>query len=78
MTTQITVRLDDENVQFVDRLVQQGHAASRADVVDRALRTLRRRETAQRDAAIYAAAEEDPTLAAFAAHVSAHPVQIDD
>ena len=73
MTTQITVRLDDELVGFVDELVQQGEAPSRAAVVAQALRREQRRKIAERDAVILAAARGDTEmddLAKFAADVS--------
>jgi len=78
MTTQITVRLADESVAFVDQLVADGRAKSRADAVDRALRRERRWLSALRDAEIYARAEPDPELEAWAAHASARPSQLDD
>jgi Arc/MetJ-type ribon-helix-helix transcriptional regulator len=62
MTVQIAVRLDEELVAFVDEVVADGGAASRAQVVARALERERRRRIAARDAAIYAAgsdAEDD-------------------
>jgi Arc/MetJ-type ribon-helix-helix transcriptional regulator len=78
MTTQITVRLTEENVAFVDQLVADGKAKSRADVVDRALRRERRRQAALRDAEIYSNAASDPELEAWAAYANAHPPQLDD
>lgn len=62
MTTQITVRLPDDLVDFVDRLVADGQASSRAIVVARALERARRQEQAARDAAILARAEADDDL----------------
>ncbi len=56
MTIQIAVRLPDDIVAFVDEQVSSGAAPSRAAVVARALERERRREAAERDAAIYAAA----------------------
>jgi Arc/MetJ-type ribon-helix-helix transcriptional regulator len=55
MTIQIAVRLPDDIVAFVDEQVSSGAASSRAAVVARALEHERRREAAERDAAIYAA-----------------------
>jgi len=52
MSKQITVRLPDELVEFMDRLVDDNKAASRASVVARAMERERRRELAERDAAI--------------------------
>lgn len=62
MTTQVTVRLPDDLVDFVDRRVRDGKATSRAAVVAAALERERRRALAERDAAILAAsgsADED-------------------
>jgi Arc/MetJ-type ribon-helix-helix transcriptional regulator len=73
MTIQIAVRLDDELVGFVDDLVRQGDAPSRAAVVARALEREQRRKLAERDAAILAAARDDADmdkLADYAAGVS--------
>lgn len=55
MSKQITVRLPDELVEFMDRLVDDNKAASRASVVARAMERERRRELAEQDAAILAA-----------------------
>ena len=52
MTTQITVRLDDDLVRAVDALVAEGRARSRASVVELALERHLRRELAARDVAI--------------------------
>ncbi|MEX0658226.1 MAG: ribbon-helix-helix domain-containing protein [Egibacteraceae bacterium] len=62
MTTQITVRLPDDLVDFIDRLVTDGQASSRAVVVAQALARARRRERAARDAAILVRAEADDDL----------------
>lgn len=55
MSKQITVRLPDELVEFMDRLVDGNKASSRASVVARAMERERRRELAERDLAILAA-----------------------
>jgi Arc/MetJ-type ribon-helix-helix transcriptional regulator len=52
MTKQITVRLPDELVDFMDQLVAADKASSRASVVTRAMERERRRELAARDLAI--------------------------
>ena len=69
MTTQIAIRLPDEIVQFLDQLVAQGEAKSRAAAVMRALELDRRRRMAEHDAAIYAGSEDRDldSLAAWAA-----------
>ncbi|SNR31149.1 ribbon-helix-helix domain-containing protein [Blastococcus mobilis] len=59
MSTQIAVRLPDDLVRFIDQLVSEGKAASRAAVVGLALERERRRQVAARDAAILAAAGDD-------------------
>ncbi|MFG1812890.1 ribbon-helix-helix domain-containing protein [Kribbella sp. NPDC049174] len=52
MSKQITVRLPDELVDFMDQLVAADKASSRATVVARAMERERRRELAARDLAI--------------------------
>lgn len=52
MSKQITVRLPDELVEFMDNLVTEHRASSRASVVARAMERERRRELAARDLAI--------------------------
>lgn len=78
MTTQITVRLPDDLVQFTDMLVSAGQAGSRAEVVTSALTNERRRLAAERDAEIYAAAGEDPELAAFHTWAAANRPELGD
>jgi Arc/MetJ-type ribon-helix-helix transcriptional regulator len=73
MTRQLTVRLADDLVEFIDRKVESGQAPSRAAVVADAVERARRREIAERDVAILA--DADPldddlsALAAYAAHI---------
>jgi Arc/MetJ-type ribon-helix-helix transcriptional regulator len=69
MTTQIAVRLPDEIVQFLDQLVAQGDAKSRAAAVTRAIELDRRRRMAEHDAAIYASSKDRDmdSMAAWAA-----------
>ena len=69
MTTQIAVRLPDELVKFLDQLVMQGEAKSRAAAVTHALERDRRRRMAERDAAVYAS-EKDPDMDHVAAWVA--------
>jgi Arc/MetJ-type ribon-helix-helix transcriptional regulator len=52
MSKQITVRLPDDLVDFMDELVATDKATSRASVVARAMERERRRELAARDLAI--------------------------
>lgn len=54
MSKQITVRLPDDLVDFMDELVATDKATSRASVVARAMVRERRRELAARDLAILA------------------------
>lgn len=76
MSTQIAVRLPEELVEFIDRLVSDGRATSRAAVVSRALHRELRREIATRDAAILAASMsgEDDDLDALAHHAARTPL----
>jgi len=70
MSRQVTIRLPDDLVQFIDGRVERGDASGRAAVVAAALERERRREMAERDAAILARSREKDDfdeLAAFAA-----------
>jgi antitoxin MazE3 len=77
MTIQIAVRLPDDLVAFVDDQVSTGAAASRAAVVARALERERRREIAERDAAIYAAGAAPNDLDDLASWATMRPLDID-
>jgi Arc/MetJ-type ribon-helix-helix transcriptional regulator len=77
MSTQIAVRLPDDLVEFVDRMVASGKAPSRAAVVTRALDSERRREAARRDARIYAGSAARDDLDALAAWAAGQPTDID-
>lgn len=77
MTRQIAVRLPDDVVAFIDELVGEGRAASRAAVVTRALERERRREVAARDAAILAGTGGDHDLDALARFSVRTPLDID-
>lgn len=77
MSTQIAVRLPDETVAFLDRLVAEKKAGSRAEIIARALERERRREMAARDAAILAEFGEDPDLAGLVRYMTGHPVDPD-
>jgi len=74
MSKQIAVRLPDELVEFIDKLVQRGSASSRAAYVTRALERERRRDTAAQDAAILAAAGTDPDFDSLAEHAVRTPL----
>lgn len=77
MSKQIAVRLPDDLVAFVDDLVHDGHAPSRASVVTRALERERRRAVAARDAAILARTPDDADMDALARHVAPGPLDLD-
>jgi len=62
MTTQITVRLPDEQVSYIDQLVQNGDATSRAAAISRALKREQRRRQAEQDVLKMIAAGPDPEL----------------
>jgi Arc/MetJ-type ribon-helix-helix transcriptional regulator len=66
MSKQITVRLPDDLVDFMDELVATDKATSRASVVARAMERERRRELAARDLAILSAAGDYPDLEGLA------------
>ena len=74
MSTQITVRLPDALVAYVDGVVHSGRATSRASVVTTALERERRRTVAERDAAILAADPANPDLDELAAFVATAPM----
>ncbi len=57
-------------MQFVDRLVAEGKAPSRAAVVTRALERERRREVSARDAAILATGDDGDDFDALAEHAA--------
>lgn len=63
MTKQITVRLPDDQVDFLDQEVSSGHAASRATAISRALRREQRRRRAERDLHVLLESGDDPELA---------------
>jgi Arc/MetJ-type ribon-helix-helix transcriptional regulator len=62
VSAEIAVRLPDDVIAFIDELVSNGEATSRAQVISQALQRERRRRAAERDAANYAAdrESEDP------------------
>ena len=74
MSTQIAVRLSDDLVAFVDGLVSQGDATSRAAVVSRALERERRRTVAERDAAILVRTGVDADLDSLAKYAAGTPM----
>lgn len=75
MTKQIAVRLPDDIVEFIDRLVGEGVESSRAAVVAKAVERERRRERAERDVQILvnsAASDDLGELATYAATVQSN------
>jgi len=60
MSTQIAVRLPDEQVAFLDREVAQGHAGSRAQLVGKALRRMEREQVAAHDLEVIIASGGNP------------------
>jgi Arc/MetJ-type ribon-helix-helix transcriptional regulator len=74
MSTQITVRLPEELVEFVDQEVRENLARSRAQVVSRALDRERRRRAQERDVAILRESGPAPDLDALARWAAAVPL----
>ncbi|MEX2289879.1 MAG: antitoxin [Mycobacteriales bacterium] len=77
MTKQIALRLPDDLVHFLDDLVATGAAASRADVVTRALLRERRRAAVERDVQLLIKHGEDEDLEAMVAWTSRQPLDLD-
>lgn len=77
MSIQIAVRLQESTVEFLDRLVADGQATSRASVVEQALAREFRRLVAARDAAILAASGADPDLDGLADYAARAPLDIE-
>ena len=77
MSRQIAVRLPEDIVDFVDALIKDGKASSRATVVTRALERERRRAVAAQDAAILAHAGADPDMESLAQHVASAPLDLE-
>lgn len=65
MSTQVSLRLDDDLVARIDALVRAGAIRSRAEIVETALERELRRRLYQRDAEIYRTGESDPDLEAL-------------
>ncbi len=77
MSKQIAVRLPEELVEFVDELVREGAAGSRAAVVTRALEREHRRAVAAGDAAILFRADTDADMDGLVRHVARTPLDIE-
>ncbi|HUY72832.1 MAG TPA: hypothetical protein VMV08_11370 [Gaiellaceae bacterium] len=70
MSKQLTVRLADDLVEFIDGCIKDGKAPSRAAVVAVAIDRERRRAIAERDAAILAQTVSGDDLDDLAAYAS--------
>lgn len=77
MSKQITVRLPDELVDFIDGVVGSRAERSRAAVIIRALERERRAAIAARDAEILARTRPDADLAGLVEHAAAVPSDLD-
>lgn len=77
MTKQITVRLPDELVDFLDRQVQDEVAQSRAEAVGMAVERARRQALAERDIAILRATGSRDDLGALSDYAAEHFVESD-
>jgi Arc/MetJ-type ribon-helix-helix transcriptional regulator len=77
MTTQITVRIPDDLVEFLDSQVAAGAASSRASLVAQAIERERRHRVALQDAEIYARIADDADLAAFTRAATASSAPLD-
>jgi Arc/MetJ-type ribon-helix-helix transcriptional regulator len=77
MTVQIAVRLADDTVERLDRLVAAGAAPSRASVIERALAREFRRLIAERDAAILAAHGPDADVDGLAEYAARTDLDIE-
>ncbi|WP_432841013.1 hypothetical protein [Dactylosporangium sp. CA-092794] len=79
MTSRIAVGLPDDLLEYIDREVAAGAAASRAAVVTRALLRDRRRALAERDARMYAASADQNAdgLDDLAAWAARQPLDLD-
>ncbi len=76
MSKQLTVRLADDLVEFIDGRVRAGEAPSRAAVVAAAVDRERRRAIAERDVAILSAASDEADLDDLAAYAAS--TRLDD
>ncbi len=77
MTKRITVRLPKEIVDFVDGLMSEGEAKSRAVVVSQALERECRRVIATRDVALLYGSNGDPDMDRLAEHLAKTPLDLE-
>lgn len=71
---QLTVRLRDDLVAFIDARVELGQASSRAAVIASAIEREQRREVSMRDADILAASADDDGLDGLVAFAARTPL----
>lgn len=74
MSKQVALRLSNDLVAYIDEAVAEGRATSRAALVADALDRDRRRQRAERDAAILAAAGADRDLDDLADYAATVPI----
>jgi hypothetical protein len=77
-TTQVGLRLQEENVEYIDTVVAAGRSKSRAAYVDRLLARERRRQQALEDREKMEAAGPDEDMEAMFAWLQAHPSDMSD
>jgi Arc/MetJ-type ribon-helix-helix transcriptional regulator len=77
MSKQIAVRLPEDLIDFVDQVVSEGMAPSRASVVVRALERERRRQVAARDIEILTSVGDDPDMDSLVKHVAGLSLPVD-
>ncbi|MPY83539.1 MAG: antitoxin [Actinophytocola sp.] len=74
MSKQVALRLSNDLVAYIDEAVAEGRATSRAALVADALDRDRRRQRAERDAAILAAEGTDQDLDELADYAATVPM----
>jgi len=77
MSKQIAVRLPEGLLDFVDQVVSDGMAPSRASVVVRALEREQRRQVAARDIEILTSVGDDPDMDSLVKHVAGMSPPVD-
>jgi Arc/MetJ-type ribon-helix-helix transcriptional regulator len=70
MTIQITIRLPDDAVEFLDEQVRAGRASSRAQAVAREIKRAQRRLRAEQDIPALLASQPDEEMNALAEFAS--------
>jgi Arc/MetJ-type ribon-helix-helix transcriptional regulator len=76
MSRQIAVRIPDDLADYIDQVVREGRAPSRAALVVEAVERDRRRRRAEQDAAILAGSDPDRDLDGLAEYAA--QVRLDD